>query len=63
MPLNVCDQEYCPVTVMVTRNGSSSYSLSFSVANNASHCTVPSGSVNNTNGQFTSATYVLDWAT
>jgi hypothetical protein len=53
----------CTFTITVQRNGPTSYALSFSVANNASHCTVPSGSVNNTNGQFTGTTYVLDWST
>ena len=52
----------CTFTITVTRNGVASYNLSFSVVNGSSHCTVP-GSVNNTNGQFTNTTYLLDWAT
>ncbi len=51
----------CTFTITVTRNALASYTLSFSVANNTSHCTVP-GSVTNANGQFTSATYELDWS-
>ena len=53
----------CTFTITVTRNGPASYGLSFSVANNASHCTVPSGSVTNSTGQFTTTTYELDWST
>jgi hypothetical protein len=53
---------FCTFTITVTRTAFSSYSLSFSVANNASHCAVPGGVVNTT-GQFTSTTYELDWST
>jgi hypothetical protein len=53
----------CTFTITVTRNAFASYTLSFSVFNNASHCSVPSGSVTNSTGQFTNTTYVLDWST
>ena len=53
----------CMFTITVTRNSISSYSLTFSAANNSSHCTVPSGTVNSTTGQFTNTTYELDWST
>jgi hypothetical protein len=52
----------CTFTITVTRTAPSSYQLVFSVSNNTSHCTVPSGTVNNSTGQFTSTTYELDWS-
>ena len=51
----------CTFTITVTRN-ISSYTLGFSALNNASHCTVPL-TATNSNGQFTSTTYELDWST
>ena len=53
----------CTFTITVQRNGLSSYLLAFSVVNNSSHCSVPSGIVNSSTGQFTSTTYELDWST
>ncbi len=53
----------CTFTITVQRGGLSSYALTFGLVNNGSHCTVPSGTVNNSNGQFTSTTYELDWST
>ena len=53
----------CTFTITVTRSASTLYSLSFSAVNNASHCSVPSGSVTNSDGQFTSTTYQLSWST
>ncbi|MEA2785616.1 MAG: hypothetical protein QOF71_1720 [Candidatus Eremiobacteraeota bacterium] len=52
----------CTFTITVTRTAASSYQLGFSVSNNNSHCTAPSGPVNSTTGQFTSTTYELDWS-
>ena len=52
----------CTFTITVTRGGLSSYTLSFSVSNNTSHCTVPGGTVINSTGQFTNTTYELDWS-
>ena len=52
----------CTFTITVTRNAAASYALTFSAANNSSHCTVPSGTVNSSTGQFTSTTYELDWS-
>ena len=52
----------CTFTITVTRTALSSYSLTFGVGNNNSHCTVPSGTVNSSTGQFTSTTYELDWS-
>lgn len=52
----------CTFAITVTRNGVSSYALSFQLLTNSGHCAVPAGGTN-TNGQFTTTTYELDWST
>jgi hypothetical protein len=53
--------DLCTFTITVTRTAPAAYTLSFSVAQTTAHCSVPAGA-SNSNGQFTTATYRLDWS-
>jgi hypothetical protein len=49
----------CTYTIKVTENSATSFTLHFDTTDSL-RCSVP-GDVSNSNGQFTSQTYVLNW--
>ena len=52
----------CTFTITVTRTAIASFTLHFSVGPSGNNCSVPADA-SNSDGQFTSTTYALNWST